>query len=148
MWNLCRRYRRHLRINYRRILQNHIFTNTEQKYMMLLPFERGKFAVSKWPKWTPARSMGWSCSGHIHHLVHLATPVTKPDSVWFLPVRFCQWQCLRTTTFKDTTRTATAHQHRNRERHTRHVWEGLAGMGVSSGHLPCHTRGAHRMNLR
>jgi hypothetical protein len=28
-----------LRRNYRRILQNHIFTNTEQKYMMLLPFE-------------------------------------------------------------------------------------------------------------
>jgi hypothetical protein len=33
-------------INYRRILQNNIFTNTEQKYMMLLPFERGMFAVS------------------------------------------------------------------------------------------------------
>jgi len=25
--------------------KNHIFTNTEQKYMMLLPFERGMFAV-------------------------------------------------------------------------------------------------------
>ena len=37
-------YRVH--INYRRILQNHIFTNTEHKYMMLLPFERGMFAVS------------------------------------------------------------------------------------------------------
>ena len=24
-------------------LQNHIFTNTEQKYMMLLPLERGMF---------------------------------------------------------------------------------------------------------
>jgi len=35
-----------VRINYRRILQNHIFTNTEEKYMMLLPFERGMFAVS------------------------------------------------------------------------------------------------------
>ena len=35
-----------VRINYRRILQNHIFTSTEQKYMMLLPFERGMFAVS------------------------------------------------------------------------------------------------------
>ena len=33
-------------INYRTILQNHIFTNTEHKYMMLLPFERGMFAVS------------------------------------------------------------------------------------------------------
>jgi len=33
-------------INYWRILQNHIFTNTEQKYMMSLPFERGMFAVS------------------------------------------------------------------------------------------------------
>jgi hypothetical protein len=32
-------------INYRRIVQNHIFTHTEQKYMML-PFERGLFAVS------------------------------------------------------------------------------------------------------
>jgi hypothetical protein len=28
-----------LYINYRSILQNHIVTNTEQKYMMLLPFE-------------------------------------------------------------------------------------------------------------
>ena len=37
---------------------------------------------------------------------------------------------------------------RNRERHTRHAWEGLAGMGVSPGHLPCHTWGAHRMHLR
>jgi hypothetical protein len=36
-----------VRINYyRSILQNYIFTNTEQKYMMLLPFERGMFAVS------------------------------------------------------------------------------------------------------
>jgi hypothetical protein len=25
---------------------NHIFINTKQKYMMLLPFERGMFAVS------------------------------------------------------------------------------------------------------
>ena len=25
--------------------------------------------------------------------------------------------------------------------------EGLAGMGVSPGHLPCHTWGAHRMHL-
>jgi len=33
-------------INYWRILQNHIFTNTEQKYMMLVPFERGMFPVS------------------------------------------------------------------------------------------------------
>jgi hypothetical protein len=33
-------------INYRSILQYHILTNTEQKYMMLLPFERGMFAVS------------------------------------------------------------------------------------------------------
>jgi len=70
-----------LRINYRRILQNHIITNTEQKCVMLLPFERGMFAVSYSPKWTPARSIGWSCSGHIQHLLHLATPVTRPDSV-------------------------------------------------------------------
>ena len=34
-----------VRINYRRILQNHIFTNTEHKYMKLLPFEREMFAV-------------------------------------------------------------------------------------------------------
>jgi hypothetical protein len=34
-----------VRIYYRRILQNHIFTNSEQKYIMLLPFERGRFAV-------------------------------------------------------------------------------------------------------
>ena len=43
------------------------------------------------------------------------------------------------STPKDATRIARAHQHRNRERHTRQAWEGLAGMGVSPGHLPCHT---------
>jgi hypothetical protein len=37
-----------MRINYRSNLRNHIFTKTEQKYMMSLPFERGKFAVSQW----------------------------------------------------------------------------------------------------
>ena len=36
----------------------------------------------------------------------LATPVTRPDSVWFLPVGFRQGQCLRPTTSKDTTRIA------------------------------------------
>ena len=48
--------------------------------------------------------MGWSYSGHRQHLLHLATPVTRPDSVWFLPVEFRQGQCLRPTTPKDTTR--------------------------------------------
>ena len=57
-------YRVH--INYRRNLQNRIFTNTEQKYMTLL-------------------------------------------------------QYLRPTTSKDTIRIARAHQHSNRERHTRHA---------------------------
>lgn len=33
-------------INYRRNLQSHILTNTEQKYMILLQFERGMFTVS------------------------------------------------------------------------------------------------------
>jgi len=79
------------------------------------------------------------------HLLHLATPITRPDSVWFLPLGFRQGQCLRPTTSKDTTRIASAHLRRNRERHTRHAWEGLAGMGVSPGHLSCH-RGAHRMH--
>jgi hypothetical protein len=40
-------------INYRRILQNNIFTNTEQKYMMLLPFERGTSDVPPVPKTLP-----------------------------------------------------------------------------------------------
>jgi hypothetical protein len=42
---ICSKHKVH--INYRSIFQNHIFTNTKQKYMMLLPFERGMFAVSK-----------------------------------------------------------------------------------------------------
>ena len=33
------------------------------------------------------------------------------------------------TISKDTTIIARAHRHGNRERHTRHTWEGLAGMG-------------------
>ena len=36
----------------------------------------------------------------------MATPVTRPDSVWFLPVAFRQGQCLRPNTSKDTTRIA------------------------------------------
>jgi len=34
------------------------------------------------------------------NLVHLATPVTRPDSVWFLPVAFHQGQCLHPITSK------------------------------------------------
>jgi len=75
-------------------------------------------------------------------------PVTRPDSVRFLPVGFCQGQCLHPATSKETTRTARAHQHRKWGRHTRCAWEGLAGMGVSPGRLPCHTWGAHQINLR
>ena len=65
-----------------------------------------------------------------------------------LEVVGCQGQCLRPTTPKDTTRIARVHQHHNRERHTRHAWEGLVGMGVSLGHLLCHTRGTHWTHLR
>ena len=36
----------------------------------------------------------------------LATPVTRPDNVWFLLVVFRQEQCLRPTNPKDTTRIA------------------------------------------
>jgi hypothetical protein len=36
-----------MHINYRKNLQNHIFTNTEQKYMIVLPSERVIFAVSE-----------------------------------------------------------------------------------------------------
>ena len=74
--------------------------------------------------------------------------VTRPDGVRFLPVGFRQGQCLRPTTSKGTTRIARANRHRNRERHTRHAWKGLVGMGVLPGHLPCRTWGAHRMHLR
>ena len=45
--------------------------------------------------------MVWSCSGYRQHLLHLATPVTRPDGV------FRQGHCLRLpTTPKDTTRIA------------------------------------------
>ena len=75
-------------------------------------------------------------------------PVTRPDCVGFLPVGFRQGQCLRPTTSKGTTRIARAHRHGNRERHTRHAWKGLVGMGVLPGHLPFRTWGAYRMHLR
>jgi hypothetical protein len=63
-------------------------------------------------------------------------------------VTFGQGQYLHPTTFKGTTKIAIAHQHRNRECHTRCAWEGLAGMGVSPVHLLCHTWGTHGMHLR
>jgi hypothetical protein len=43
LYQRFRNYRVH--INHRSILQNHVFTNTEHKYMTLLPFEREVFAV-------------------------------------------------------------------------------------------------------
>jgi len=86
-----------VRTNYRRILQNHIFTNTVCDFFL------------------------WG---------------------------FVKDNVYRPTTSKDNTRIARAHQLRNGERHTWHAWEGLVRMGVSPGHLPCHTRGAHRTNLR
>jgi hypothetical protein len=79
---------------------------------------------------------------------YLTTPVTRSHSLWLLPVGFREGKYLGPTTSKDITRIAIVHQHRNRERYTRHAWEGLAGMGVSPGHLPCHTWGAHRIHLR
>ena len=140
-------------MNFRKILQNHIFTNTEQKYMMLLPFERGMFAVSYWPKRTPTSSVGWSCSGHKQHFLHLATSVTRPDSVWFLPVWFRQGQCLRSTTSKDITRIAKAHQHRNRECHTHKTC--LRGFGVKGSidwtsvvSHEGHTSNAFKVNMK
>jgi hypothetical protein len=46
--NMCgdSQYTGYVEINYRTILQNHIFTNTEQIYITSLPFESGMFAVS------------------------------------------------------------------------------------------------------
>jgi len=90
----------------------------------------------------------WCYRVSINYRRILLHPFTRRDSVWFLPVGFRQGQCLRPATSKDTTRIARAHQHRSRERHTRHACEGLAGMGVSPGHVPCHTWEAHRMHLR
>jgi hypothetical protein len=46
------------------------------------------------PQWIPTRSMDWSCISHRQHLLHMATLVTGPDSVWFLPLGFCQGQRL------------------------------------------------------
>ena len=46
LWRTRRNMLYRVRKNYRRILKNHIFTNTEQKYVMLLPSERGMFADS------------------------------------------------------------------------------------------------------
>jgi hypothetical protein len=34
-----------MRINYQSIWQNHIFTNSDQKYIMLLPFDQGMFTL-------------------------------------------------------------------------------------------------------
>ena len=61
----------------------------------------------------------------------------RPDSVWFR-----QGQCLRPSTSKDTSIIATAHRHRNRERHTRHAWESLAGWQYRLDICRL-TRGAH-----
>ena len=69
-------------------------------------------------------SMGCSYSGHRQHFLHLAIPVTRPDSVWFLPVGFLQGQCLRPATSKDTTIISRAHQSE-----TSHCLRGFGGNG-------------------
>ena len=91
----------------------------------------------------------WAGRAAATHLLHLATPVTGPDSVWFLPVAFRQAQCLRPIHFQ-------RHYQNCRERIGSAIGNGTQDMleRVRRGweywldYLPCHTWGAHRMHLR
>jgi hypothetical protein len=78
---------------------------------------------------------GWVDSAAAKDNTFCTWPPRSPDLTvcGFFLRGFRQGQCLR---------------HRNQEGHTRHASEGLAGMGVSPGHLPCHTWGANRVHLR
>jgi hypothetical protein len=53
-------------------------------------------------QWKPITSMDWSCISCRQYLLHMATPVTRPDSVWFLPLGFHQGQCLLPPTSEHT----------------------------------------------
>ena len=73
-----------MRINYRRILQNHIFTNTERKYVMLLPFERRMFAlVEEWK----TNLMSLAILFHFLYAQH----VSDINTSIFRSLRLCCW---------------------------------------------------------
>ena len=97
-----------VRRNYRRFSLRHNLSMKCRKIVKFGPIthsERNIWSCSGVPKWIPARSMGWSCSGHRQHLMLLATPVTRPDCV----ISSCgvsSRTILRPTTSKDTTRIA------------------------------------------
>ena len=137
-----------MRINYRRISLRHNLSMKCRKIVKFVSITHSESNIWNGPRWTPARWMGWSCSAHRQHLLRLATPVTRSDSVWFIPVAFRQDNVYVPPLPKTLPELQTAHRHSNGERHTRHAWEGLVGMGVSPVHLPCHTGGAHRKHLR
>ena len=98
-----------LRINYRRIsLRRNLSRKCRKmvKFVSITHSERNIWngpivatAISR-KKREPVLEGKW---------LHLATPVTRPDSVWYLPVVLRQGHCLRPIASKDTTRIATAH---------------------------------------
>jgi len=70
-----------LRINYRRIMQNHIFTNIEQKYTMLLPDVQ---AILPFPPFGGNGSIAWtSAVSHVGRTSKAFTVTMKPQIFLF-----------------------------------------------------------------
>jgi len=130
------KYRVH--INYRRIsLRHNLSTKCRKivKFMSITHNERDNWygpivATEGLHKWTPVPGR-WVGRAAATDNTFCTWPPRSPDLTVcdFFLWGFVQGQCLRHTTSKDITRIARAHQHRNRERHTRHAWEGLVGNG-------------------
>ena len=141
-----------VRINYRRISLRHNLSRKCRKVVKFVSLTHSECNIWNGPIVATAISRekrkpvleGNGC------LTFCTWPPRSPDLTVcdFFLRSFVKDNVYVPTSSKDTTRIARAHQHRSRERHTRHAWKGLAGMGVSPGHLPCHTWGVHRIHLR
>jgi hypothetical protein len=97
--------------------------------------------------WKPTRSMDWSCISRRQHL-NMTTPVTEPDSVWFLPLGFRQRQCLLPPHVQRRFRNCEDVSAMPSRMSQKTCLRGFGRMGVLLGHQSCHTWCAHQMHLR
>jgi hypothetical protein len=132
---------------YLKMLQNCLISQlTQQEFIF-----RSDGAPTHWhmcsriPQWKPTRS----CISRRQHVLHMATPVAGPDSVWFLPLWFRQGQCLLPhfpRRFRNGNDASTVPARMSRK--TFLGVKRLARMGVQLGHLPRHKWCTHRISLR
>ena len=143
-------------IHYRRISLDHNLNRKCRKIVKFVSITHSERNIWSGPIVAPAilrkkRKPFLEGNGYLTYLAYLVCPGHPVHQTWQCVVSSCGVSSRTMFTSHHFQRLPELHralQQRNWERHTRHDWEGLAGIGVSPGHLPCHTWGAHRKHLR